>query len=339
MGLEHVIEPEINLIKSNEFYLFYEMMMQSLKTDNVREGISKSLLLLRKFLCSGNVALFMKNEEGKYLLKDCDSIMMDKNNSINCIINQTHSLVEQKKILNLDLHLSESLQNIVLLNVKIDACDCILVIVNNEQKELEPLFWDRLSDTIQVILKRAVSYERNTKAITMDLLTGLDNRNSYERRIQSINELDENIVLGIFDLFRLKYVNDNYSHDTGDKYIKAAANILNKYWPKERKTVGEDGLEQYKPTGHTLYRVGGDGFILLTTSEELPLSLIKADLVARESEIISLGVEEGLPLGLNYGIVHHNPGNSIKNTIEKADTLMRQDKAKMYVKYNLERRR
>ena len=46
----------------------------------------------------------------------------------------------------------------------------------------------------------------------MDLLTGLDNRNSYEIRINGIDESNDNLVFGLFDLFRLKYVNDNYSH-------------------------------------------------------------------------------------------------------------------------------
>ena len=36
---EQIMAPDELLIKNNDFYLFYEMMMQSLKTDNVKEGL------------------------------------------------------------------------------------------------------------------------------------------------------------------------------------------------------------------------------------------------------------------------------------------------------------
>ena len=41
---------------------------------------------------------------------------------------------------------------------------------------------------MQIILKRAETYEKNTLAINTDLLTGLDNRNSYEKAIRTLRD-------------------------------------------------------------------------------------------------------------------------------------------------------
>ena len=220
MAKEMVFDPEIDLIKRDEFYLFYEMMMQSLKTDNVKNGINNSLYLLRIFLESGNIALYKENKNGTYVYKTSDSDMQPLLSSVSCIINKTTPLIQEKKIFNLNLNLSERLKNMMLLNIALVQSNWIVAVINyDESKELEFKFWDRVKDTMQIILKRAMSYEKNISAATTDLLTGLDNRNSYEMRLQELNESDENIVFGIFDLFRLKYINDVYAHEIGDIYI------------------------------------------------------------------------------------------------------------------------
>ena len=337
-----ILQPEIGLIKKDEFYLFYEMMMQALKTDDVKDGLNKTLFLLRTYLKSGNIALFRKNEDGIYVFNLSDSKMNELVQPIGCIINKTHPIIEQRTIFNLDLNLSERLKNMVLIHMDVsgNSDECILAIINNDkEKSLEPQFWDRVKDTMQIILKRATSYERNTKAVTTDLLTGLDNRNSYEMRLSEINEEDDQLILAIFDLFRLKYINDNFTHAKGDQYITEIANILNKKWPKEKIKTNDDGSEETIKTGHCVYRVGGDEFVLLTNVENLHLTNLKAGLVSEEVEYtLDLGLPKEEPIGINYGVVQHKKGNSIKQTFMRADELMQEDKTKMYLKYNKDRR-
>lgn len=342
---DQIMAPDNLLLKTDDFYLFYEMMMQSLKTDNVKEGLNKSLSMLRLHLKSGNIALYKKNEDGVYVFKISDSQMDDFSKSIGCIVNKTKPLFEQNGIFYLDLNLSERLKNMMLIHVDItdntnnNKDECGMVILNIQpNKERDSRFWQRTKDTIQIILKRAASYERNVKAITTDLLTGLDNRNSYEMRIQAFNESDENLVLAIFDLFRLKYINDNYTHAKGDEYIKGAAKILNKYWPKQKVKVNDDGTEDVLETGHCVYRTGGDEFVLLTTMENEMLATIKAGLAKKEAEMIDLGLGEKVAIGINVGVVSHTPGDCLKQTFMKADEIMQEDKAEMYKKYKLERR-
>ena len=343
--------PEMKLIKTDEYYLFYEMMIQSLKTDNVKEGINKSLFLLKNYLQSGNVSLFKKTKRDLYTFKISDSKMDDLVNPLGCIVNKTSSLTESKGILFLDLNLSERVKNVMLIHLNAGDYDCIVAVLNKDMdKQLDVHFWESLRDTLQIIIKRAASYERNVKAITTDLLTGLDNRNSYEMRLQEINEADENLVLGIFDIFRLKFINDKFTHTKGDLYIKEAASILGKYWPKQKQVFTDDLTEKSVDTGHCVYRVGGDEFVLLTSVENLKLADIKAQLAFEESELINLHLEDvvdskedtqgliNVPVGLNYGIVKHNPGDSIKETLSRADYIMQEDKKKMYTKHNIERR-
>lgn len=343
MSMETILAPEINLIKTNEFYLFYEMLMQSLKTDNVKEGINKSLYMLRTFLESGNIALFRKNEEGIYVFKLSDSEMNELIKPVGCIVNKTSFFIEQNEMFNLNLNLSERLKNMMLVHVDVDnnynKDECIMAVLNNDiEKKLEPQFWERVKDTIQIILKRASSYERNVSAITTDLLTGLDNRNSYEMRLQTLNVQNADLVFAIFDLFRLKYVNDNYTHEKGDRYIKEVSKILNKYWPKQKVKASDDGIETFADTGHRLYRIGGDEFVLLTNVESLQLATIKAELARREANMINLDIDEKLFLGINYGVVQHNSGDLIKQTFIRADALMQEDKTQMYKQYKLKRR-
>ena len=132
---------------------------------------------------------------------------------------------------------------------------------------------------------------------------------------------------------------DNYSHNKGDEYIKEIAKILKKYWPKTKKITDETGIEKENETGHVVYRIGGDEFVLFTTIENLQLADIKASLVRDESSMTNEKIGIDIPLGLNYGIVKHNPGDSIKEIIFRADNIMKDDKAKMYKLNHVEQRR
>lgn len=331
-------ESEMAFMKNNQFYLFYEMMVQSLKTDNVSKGINKSLSLLRNYLNSGIIILFSKSNGSSYVYNKSDSNDNNLIQVIGCVVNKID--IQKKEFYYLPLNSSDNFQNIMLFHMIIEDTNYIMAITNLQEKiELESLFWERLKETMQIILKRAASYERNIKAITTDLLTGLDNRNSYEMRLQKLNEADEQLIYGIFDLFRLKYVNDNYSHNIGDNYIKGAANILSKYWPKEKTIVDSNGIEKHLETGHCIYRIGGDEFALLSNSDDLSISNMKAQLAANEIGLIDLGIKEKCPTGLNYGVVHHIPGDYMKNTVARAEEIMHENKRKMYLKYNIERRK
>ena len=328
---------KVNNNTQDSYYLFYQMMYEALKTDDVIEGLNKSLYLLKEYLNCGDIVLHRKDEKGKYRHYINQSKMKHSVEPIQYIVDKVSNLVEIKKSFSFDLKLSEDCQNMVLLYMKPCKYEYILYINNFNNKDNN--FLKKIVETMEIILKRAEMYEKNTTAINKDTLTGLNNRNSYENTIKQINGDNVEFVYGLFDLFRLKYVNDNYSHDLGDKYIVSVAKILNKYWPEYEVEIQDNDSHKNVKTGNCIYRVGGDEFVLISTNEAIALTKIKAALAAEEVSMLNLGTKENLPLGLNYGIVTHNPNSTIKESYVSADEIMSEDKKKMYTKYGLERRK
>ena len=80
--------------------------------------------------------------------------------------------------------------------------------------------------TEDFLIKRKIEYERDH-----DALTHILNKRSFEtiakKKIQ-----DKSLGLSAFimwDLDNLKYINDTYGHEYGDRYIKSAAAVLNRF--------------------------------------------------------------------------------------------------------------
>lgn len=98
------------------------------------------------------------------------------------------------------------------------------------------------------ISQKKLNMERIRYLSYHDVLTGLPNRRKYEEMVEKISISDSLPYSAIFaDINGLKMTNDIFGHDTGDKLIIKAAQIL-------RKNVNEDSF---------IARVGGDEFIIL----------------------------------------------------------------------------
>ena len=90
----------------------------------------------------------------------------------------------------------------------------------------------------------------------IDPLTGVKSKHAYVEYENQIDELirdgkiDE-FSLFIFDLNDLKKINDDYGHETGDKYILESVELIKKHFPNV-----------------DLYRYGGDEFIIFLQNEQ-----------------------------------------------------------------------
>ena len=335
------MEKEVEQICVNDsYFLFYHMICNTFKTKNIFEGLDKALYLLKLYLNSGDITLFRKDSDENYNCIANQVLMNHSIDPISCIINKTSKIVEFRKAFYIDLNFSEEMKNMMLLHIKTSDNDYILSVNNvNTNVLFNKDFEIRLFDTLSIILNRADLHEKQVLAIHQDPLTKLNNRADYEKRINTLADNDEELVFGLFDLFRLKYVNDNYSHTVGDRYIVEAANILKKYWPEDICKVQPNNAKTNVKTGHELYRIGGDEFVLMTSRDNLRVSNLKSLLAAEEATLIDLGLEDQIPIGLNFGLITHKPGFSIKEESKVADDIMQEDKTKMYVKYGLERRK
>ncbi len=81
----------------------------------------------------------------------------------------------------------------------------------------------------------------------LDFLTGLYGKRAFFEQLDALTltpQKAKNAAVVMFDLDNLKYVNDTWGHDTGDKFIRAVADILHqlKYEPKICSRLSGDEL-------------------------------------------------------------------------------------------------
>lgn len=155
-----------------------------------------------------------------------------------------------------------------------------------------------------------------------DGLTGLYNRVYYNQALNQHTENDFSLL--VFDLNRLKYVNDTFGHLAGDEMICAAADYL-------RRIFGPDGI---------VARIGGDEFAVISAAyaEEITDRL---DHLAQETSTWKCSFTDlECPLVLSVGYVVRGELSefSLENVMKEADRRMYEDKAAWYKKSGFDRR-
>lgn len=138
---------------------------------------------------------------------------------------------------------------------------------------------------IYLIIKKS----RNTKKVllsaSMDAMTKTFNRNTYEERIKFLESSPEKcakLYITVCDVNFLKYINDNYGHEAGDKAIIRCAEVL-------LKTIGKKGK---------VYRTGGDEFMCITKSD------LTNDIKTEFS--IEAAHYKGYPFSVAVGTAHYD---------------------------------
>lgn len=143
-----------------------------------------------------------------------------------------------------------------------------------------------------------------------DLLTGLNNRNSYEQAVSEINyqnigQTDLSVI--IFDINNLKEVNDQFGHQAGDRLIFNASEIV-------KQCFGRLGQ---------IYRIGGDEFAAIF--KEIDENTIKAQLLLLKQEINKYNYEEQrAKISIAYGMARFLQGSDrdFSSVLTRADKEM-----------------
>lgn len=118
-----------------------------------------------------------------------------------------------------------------------------------------------------------------------DELTGLYNRRYLNNEIQRLkNSRKHPISIIIGDIDNLKYINDNYGHVLGDKYIKRVANIL-------KETLRTEDI---------VARIGGDEFVALLIETDFLEAQNICDRIEHKIKIVNN--EEDLPVSLSISL-------------------------------------
>jgi len=149
------------------------------------------------------------------------------------------------------------------------------------------------------------------KLAYMDLLTGYENRMSFEQRLREAGaqvDRGKSVTLMIFDVNNLKIVNDSMGHKQGDLYLRNTADIL-------AQRIGSAGL---------LYRIGGDEFsTVLVDNGKSESERILAELRADESFVV-----KNHRFSCASGAATYEKGvdKNLRDVFARADRAMYEDK-------------
>ncbi len=145
-----------------------------------------------------------------------------------------------------------------------------------------------------------------------DVLTDQLNRRAFANRMEIILKQNKDIqgVFSIWDLDNLKYYNDTYGHDMGDKYIRLLANVLG-------RLQGEQGL---------VGRMAGDEFTVFLYGYEnysYYVSLLKSVHSEFLSEKIDLPDGKKMEVSVSAGMsLYPRDGANFDELISFADFAM-----------------
>ncbi len=156
----------------------------------------------------------------------------------------------------------------------------------------------------------------------IDVLTGINNRNAFDLKVESIMSRQENfknMYLFMIDMNGLKSVNDSYGHYTGDSYIKEIGLVLSDL-EKSNQNI-------------TAYRYAGDEFILIAYDKSKDeVKQIISFIEKRTSEYKLENCDYYLSVALGYAHVNKAQYKSddfnIHELIKIADKYMYINKAK-----------
>ena len=178
----------------------------------------------------------------------------------------------------------------------------------------------QIKETIELTIYFVASEIANHKLLdrlkvlsSIDMLTGVMNRNEMNNRVDALRNGDNNAIKGMgivfADLNGLKRVNDKDGHEAGDLLLKNAAMVLQNVF-----------------IGDQIFRAGGDEFMVLmsfTTEDTIKEKIDKAKKISKKYGNVSFA------LGYSY----QNDASDITGALKLADQRMYEDKAKYYMEH------
>ncbi|MCR5184813.1 MAG: diguanylate cyclase [Bacilli bacterium] len=155
------------------------------------------------------------------------------------------------------------------------------------------------------------------KQAYVDSLSRLGNRTSYVNRIKQI-DLKSPFCVIIYDINGLKYINDNYGHESGDKTITAIGSILKEVYDKE-----------------SVFRIGGDEFAIVLTDNDKEITMQIFESANKKIEEYDQKGVLTHPISVSKGIAFFEikKDKTYTDVFSRADENMYKDKEAFYSKY------
>ena len=173
--------------------------------------------------------------------------------------------------------------------------------------------WGKLANNRSKMLDERQRLEYYYNLAEKDVLTGLKNRNSFERWMKE-RQRKINVTIITYDLNDLKKTNDSYGHQEGDKYIIEAAKIID-------AVFNEIGVS---------YRIGGDEFCTIITNKlEIPISKYVNSIKHLQDKYNQTEPSQVMNIAIGYAIYDKKIDNTLEDTRDRADAMMYENKQKI----------
>lgn len=138
--------------------------------------------------------------------------------------------------------------------------------------------------------------------VSEDQLTGLNNRNEYDRFVNMIESSANYVMVAVVDLDKFKSINDNFGHIMGDRAIKEIANVFVRVVQRSNNNL-------------FIARYGGDEFVILSRKYEPGLEETVKTLLCEEMD--RTNDRNLFPIPLKYSIGIASGSVKTKGDVEK----------------------
>ncbi len=177
---------------------------------------------------------------------------------------------------------------------------------NFTEKELLRL--EHLLSVLVFPLRNALMYREAVQSAEKDPLTQLGNRASYnkviETEISRSNRHNADLCLMIVDIDHFKKINDTYGHLAGDQILQQFSDLL-------KNTLRQEDA---------IFRIGGEEFVVVLGSTNLPNARLAAERLRMEIEkSVFKAMDLTIPVSASIGVTLWQNGENENTLFHRAD--------------------
>ena len=173
-------------------------------------------------------------------------------------------------------------------------------------------FIEIVAGTFSLAVNNISSYQSLREMGIIDSLTGLLNRNCFERTIENLDKNEyRNVACVYIDANGLHNINNRFGHEAGDNMLKAVAQAL-------QSKFGSDKT----------YRIGGDEFVAFTFGDSE--KQIEENIESIKNDIEKQGYS------ISYGVSFSEVSTNAERFIKQAERNMLDNKYSYYHKKSVE---
>ncbi|MCE5312112.1 MAG: GGDEF domain-containing protein [Nitrospiraceae bacterium] len=165
--------------------------------------------------------------------------------------------------------------------------------------------------SLKTVLENMINIQRLEDAAATDPLTGCLNRRALykylDHDISVAKRYGGNLSLIMFDIDRFKQINDTYGHQSGDKVLKDASELI---------------ISSIRKSDY-ISRYGGEEFIIVlpNTSHHIAIGLAERLRMKFSSRVLKVG-GEGLTYTASFGVASMNKSSDIESLVIDADRML-----------------